>query len=163
MVQRSRYPAAYPIVAPSIATVAIAFRCRRNARDPCTVPCQWTLQSPSRSKYPEPSTKACLIIISRIWHVKPQQWLLYCLMWKLHCFAGLRVLDCLCHCDEHYNRIVTYTLQTFQLRSRKSPPSCGFINFVQIRQNFMNRVASMARACAETKANKQKNIRAAVD
>lgn len=131
----SRYPTACPKDAASIPAVAVAFRCRRNAieaRVLCLVSARY--RGPRWSKYSEPSTEACLIVISQFWHVKPQKRLLYCLTRKLSCFAGLRVLEYLCHCDEHYNRLVTYTntLQTFQSRSRKSRLSCRFTNFVQI-------------------------------
>uniref|UniRef100_A0A224YT42 Uncharacterized protein n=1 Tax=Rhipicephalus zambeziensis TaxID=60191 RepID=A0A224YT42_9ACAR len=51
---------------------AVAFRWRRNGRGPCTVRCQCTLKNTRWSKFPEPSTTACLIILW-FWHVKPQK------------------------------------------------------------------------------------------
>lgn len=72
VVQWLWHSAANPKAAGSTPVAAVAFWWRRNARDPCTARCPCTLGKIRWSKFPEPSTASCRVIISWFRHVKSQ-------------------------------------------------------------------------------------------
>lgn len=72
LVRWLRCSTAGPNLAGSIPATAVAFRWRRNAKDPCTMRCYCTSKNTRWSKFTELSITPFLIIVLLFCHLKPQ-------------------------------------------------------------------------------------------